>query len=446
MKNVHRYGKNQRGIALFLTLISLALLSVIGFGLISLTTAHSRAILVSQDSNKAYYLARVGIARAIDELEHNYFWLVGDSDGQTFDMGDAGKYTVKVTLDPALYTSTKKVWKVESTGEYRGAKRKVTAWLQMESFAVFCYFTDAEKMGYYTIWFIDKDHLDGRVHTNGYFSIYKTPHFTDKVTSHNNGDYYFNRTTGRYSWRNPPDRYDPKYRYHCYYNYNRDKPVWDDGDYKFAGGQPDIPLPVDTGEIKDKAQAKYKSDIKVTFHDNGTVTIKYKKGGKWKTDTLNTDNLTIHTTKNVYFEGSNSVLNGKVTIAADKNVYIKDNVQYKDDNKDVLGIVAGRDVIVYTSPWVNKDLYIDATIMALNGSFYVYRHNYGRPRGTIHLFGGLIQYRRGPVGTFSSGGVRTGYDKDYRYDKKLLNNPPPNYPTTGNIILLALEDSAAFGH
>jgi hypothetical protein len=42
--------------------------------------------------------------------------------------------------------------------------------------------------------------------------------------------------------------------------------------------------------------------------------------------------------------------------------------------------------------------------------------------GTLSLYGGVIQYQRGPVGTFSGRGgsvtISSGFKKDYRYDDR----------------------------
>jgi hypothetical protein len=57
----------------------------------------------------------------------------------------------------------------------------------------------------------------------------------------------------------------------------------------------------------------------------------------------------------------------------------------------------------------------------------------GDLRGTLNLIGGLIQKKRGPVGTFNSsnGQQLSGYSKNYKYDPRMANNPPPFFPTTG---------------
>jgi hypothetical protein len=83
-----------------------------------------------------------------------------------------------------------------------------------------------------------------------------------------------------------------------------------------------------------------------------------------------------------------------------------------------------------------------ATIMALGTSFTAENYTSGSPRGYLRVIGGIIQDRRGAVGTFnaSTGAIVSGYEKDYVYDARLANNPPPAFPTTGRVQTLAWRE------
>lgn len=446
-RNTYKRKKKQKGIALFLTLIALTLLSIIGFGLVGISTVQSKAALIQQDAARSYYYARIGISLARDELEGNYSW---DGGSYTYVQDDQGQmqegYTVTVWRPSDFYTITNKVWKVTSTGVYRGSRRTLTSWLNLESFAIYSYFSDREKMGYYTIWFIWKDKLHGRVHTNGYFSTYYHPQFSGRVTSCNNGDSYYDSANRRYKqggqWYTDTSKF-----FHYYYSYSNDCPIaiaGHEADFSFAGGQPEVPLPVDTGGIQANADYSYSGTTYLKFYDDGRVRVKYQSGGSWHTEYKNTDNITIHVDGKIIMEGG--TLKGKCTVGCTGNMEIEDSLVYKDQNLDVMGVVAGQNIIIKTDPYSSKDITLNMVLMALNGSFYVDQYSSGIPRGKLTIYGGLIQESRGPVGTFSSGSIRTGYNKDYNYDEKLLNMPPPNYPTTGNVILLSIEDSASLGH
>jgi len=463
MRQVVGARKYQEGIALFLTLAVLTILSIVGYGLVVISTVQSRDVNNDLNTNKAYYLSRLGISKAIDEIEHDYWW--GTSEIQSFGT-EEGTYTISVWVPNSNQTSSNKIWKVVSVGYFGNSSRTLTAWLQLESFAEFAYFTESEKMGSTTIWFTDRDRLEGKVHTNGYFSFYNKPLFSDRVTSHNANDYYYNSSSRLYSVGGHVYT-DPSKFYHYYYGYNYDYPIALDAspDFSFAGGQPDIPLPEDTGSIADNANQKIYQDVDLTFLDSGKVKVQTKRtysrwvrvrrNGRWvwerrtqqstQTDYYSTDDLTLYVGGDVNLLGGK--VKGKVTVGAQGDVYIKDSVTYKDSEKDVLGIVSEEDIIISTDRWRRKDVQIDAILMTLTGSFYVDRYDSGVHRGTLGIFGGLIQYNRGPVGTFNSytGTVMTGYNKNYIYDKKLINLPPPNFPTTGNIAILSIQDRQALG-
>ncbi|MEM4409576.1 MAG: pilus assembly PilX N-terminal domain-containing protein [Candidatus Caldarchaeum sp.] len=100
-----------------------------------------------------------------------------------------------------------------------------------------------------------------------------------------------------------------------------------------------------------------------------------------------------------------------------------------------LGLIARNVIVSSAAP---QFMEINAVILAgssstPNGSFYVANYNTRTPPGTLRLLGGVIQKARGPVGTFNTttGQIVTGYAKDYYYDPRLADLPPPYYPTTG---------------
>jgi len=84
-------------------------------------------------------------------------------------------------------------------------------------------------------------------------------------------------------------------------------------------------------------------------------------------------------------------------------------------------------------------LTIDASILALNGSFIV--NNYGdtnnttanpaNNEGTLTVYGSIQQDARGAVGTFNGGSVLSGYTKHYLWDPRLPFYSPPFYLTPG---------------
>lgn len=136
-------------------------------------------------------------------------------------------------------------------------------------------------------------------------------------------------------------------------------------------------------------------------------------------------------------------VDGRYTIYSKEDVEIYDHIVYEDfrdlfphnriddivvDNNlvdqmksstrtDFLNIVADKYV------WVKekqRNLKITASIYAFDQSFQVENYDSGSSVGQLTIFGSLMQYYRGPVGTFSGDVIRTGYYKNYIYDYKIL--------------------------
>jgi hypothetical protein len=137
----------------------------------------------------------------------------------------------------------------------------------------------------------------------------------------------------------------------------------------------------------------------------------------------------------VYLQGG--TVAGRLTIVTEEDTYIRGHIDYATDpvsnptSTDALGIISRDDVWVDTS--APNNLRIDAAIMATgqagsDGSFGVINYYSGSPRGNLNVLGGIIQDVRGAVGTFSGSATVTGYAKNYSFDPRFLDNPPPYFP------------------
>jgi hypothetical protein len=71
--------------------------------------------------------------------------------------------------------------------------------------------------------------------------------------------------------------------------------------------------------------------------------------------------------------------------------------------------------------------------MCKEGGFGVYKYDDSRlgARGILTVYGGIVNEIRNAVGTFSTQSS-TGYKKNYIFDRRFVNNPPPNYPRVTN--------------
>ena len=146
---------------------------------------------------------------------------------------------------------------------------------------------------------------------------------------------------------------------------------------------------------------------------------------------------------------------GTVTIGSSEDIRLIDDIWYVNStpgsgaidtnstNPNVIGIVAEGNVIIANTPENGRDnrtlggadIIINAGILALGESFTFEDQNddwneYQYPtldeRGDIHLWGSVVQRRRGYVHRSNHGG--TGYGKDYHFDNRFYTLQPPCYP------------------
>jgi len=138
----------------------------------------------------------------------------------------------------------------------------------------------------------------------------------------------------------------------------------------------------------------------------------------------------------VYFVGGH--LSTRLTIVSEADMTVGSNITYTTDPRTnstttiALGLISKANV--WVGPTAPNNVEIDAAIMATGisgapGSFGVINYNTGAPRGALTILGGIVQESRGAVGIFNgSNQLVHGYSKNYIYDTRFLNNPPPYYP------------------
>jgi len=197
----------------------------------------------------------------------------------------------------------------------------------------------------------------------------------------------------------------------------------------------------------------------ITFN-GGTLSILNSRQGWTNSHTytpaseglIYVQNATSGTTTNrggqVYLKGG--YLTGRLTIVTESNIFIEGSLLYTSDPRtnsastDALGLISHDNIIVNTN--AQNNLEIDAEMMAVGnskasggdgsaGSFTVLNYDSGSARGTLTLYGGIVQNIRGAVGTLdSSGNIKTGYKKNYSYDSRFIDDPPPFYPAVKKVL------------
>lgn len=156
------------------------------------------------------------------------------------------------------------------------------------------------------------------------------------------------------------------------------------------------------------------------------------------------------TAGDVFVQGT---MHSAITINADHFAWITGKLVYSDAAHDILGLVGAGAVWVYnplvcTSPsnWTSGSCNaasspitweasssstscartINAAILSNYHSFEVQNYDSGDPYGYLCVTGSIAQEFRGPVG---QGSGSSGFLKRYSYDTRLLNSPPPKFPT-----------------
>ncbi|NBB76890.1 MAG: DUF4900 domain-containing protein [Bacteroidetes bacterium] len=373
---------------------------------------------------------------AISEIRSNQDWKGANDQGfsaedflggegylMVYDMDDVSDPTVDVPQNsvPSWDAYTRLV---HANANYNGTTVETEVMLTQDSFSRYSYFTDVEPSN---IYFFSQDVLFGPVHSNDRFNMAGTPTFHGRVTS-------------------PEDYYEYPYIF---------------TDPEFLGGSNfnanQKPLPTDSqlDELRQAAQnggLKYDNPIDIELFSNSQATIEEQIPGGgwqlvccWRWEYQSNNNIThnvdlsnfngvISSSENVSIRGE---LNGQLTVHSEKDIEITGDLTYADNplvnenSDDILGLVGEGNVLVDEYAHQengNRDLTIQASIMALEKSFSVEKYNEGSPRGELTLLGGIVQERRGAVGTFSGGNIRTGYAKNYSYDERLLRMHPPSFP------------------
>jgi len=91
---------------------------------------------------------------------------------------------------------------------------------------------------------------------------------------------------------------------------------------------------------------------------------------------------------------------------------------------------------------------IHASILTANGVVEVENYNFGSPRGSVELLGGIIEERYGAFGTFSgsTGEMQTGYARQFTFDPRMARGvAPPYFPTVG-LDEVSDTQTFTFGH
>ncbi|MBI3318287.1 MAG: DUF4900 domain-containing protein [Candidatus Omnitrophica bacterium] len=420
--------KNERGAILLLVLLGLFTVTILASAFVHLGMYEQRHSEYSQSGSQAFYLAESALDRGLN-------WLRGQlvppdaarqPFGQTSVALGTGSYLTTITPDPNNPFSQIKRFTIQGEGRTGTwatpmATRVNSLIVQTESFAQYAYFTNSERSwpNGVQVYFITGDRLTGPTHTNGEFSMFGRPIFEGPVSSVSS-------------------------RINLWGGAAVTQPVFKEAP-KLGVPEKKFPTSYPSGivEAAGNGGLSVRGSATVTLLPDGKVRISNSFGDYNNTVLPLPRNGVLYVSGNVELKGT---LKGQLTIGSAGDVRIVDSVKYATDPRtnpkstDLLGIVAGQNIQVAKE--APNDLKIDGSIMALNRSFGVENWWERPPRGTLSVYGGIIQANRGPVGSFNgnNGTKLSGYTKDYRYDPRLKSMSPPAFPTTGDYTVLLWQE------
>lgn len=114
-----------------------------------------------------------------------------------------------------------------------------------------------------------------------------------------------------------------------------------------------------------------------------------------------------------------STVNGRVTIATKSNVYVGGNIAYAQPGDDVLGLIAGGEVII--TAYTPRNLSWRAASLAQSGQWRTYYNtNVGDAHESMLYVGSQT--------TFSGGYASMFDNREYQWDETLARLRPPLYP------------------
>lgn len=438
----------KKGFALITVLVITLLLLIIATVFVNMAVFESKIARNQAVDTKVFFAAEAGYNHALQTIR-GYPGLVPDGTEVTGNI-DNISYNAEITMvsDPFEFNRIYKIVSI-STDPITGARKKITVTIRIQTYAKYSYFTTQEVTSKGTdAWFVGvsdtvKDYMgkkafvetdqvsDGLTHTNGRFNIFHNPEFWSYVSSVDEYVmFYPNKLLNEDTY---PPNHIPVYM----------RPP-------FERGAAPIEFPTNLSSLDKTPPSKL-----LTFPANSTIVLN---------GTQAVVNGTAYDIQNIWvikvlgdISSLSGVLDGYLTIGSEGKIFITDNLVYQEEtltSDDILGLYAYDDIVVKNDENISanegKSITIDASIMTLN-EFRAYEFggfdNSGNPIGRkpparLLINGGVIQNYRGILGHFNpvSSLIIDGYTKDWRYDDRLINNPPPFFPTTGEPIIVSWKE------
>ena len=320
-------------------------------------------------------------------------------------------------------------------GRKARVERIATMRARLRSFANYMYLTNFEATGFNEIiWFWTRDTLWGRTHSNDYIGLQDSPCFYGPISTSKDEFIYDRR--GNIHFEYPP-----------------------------VFNAPPVYFPRTAETLRKNALHISSLDgrllTRISFQGGAGIDVRQFVLGDLPEE-VSYQHLAMIEWGAIFVDGQAEIegeVAGRVTVGSAGDMWLIDNIYYSgaDSNNgffvesamtNLLGLVSEKNIFIRDNPvngkrdgWNHErgnqnshSIVIDAGMVALDESFTFEHQNdewepYQGPspddRGIIHLKGSVTQWRRGYV--HRSNHISTGYGKDYHYDFRFDQRPPPYY-------------------
>lgn len=425
-----RLFSHDHGGVLVVVMVIVAAVLLVGVALFALGAGETDIVEYRADSTNALWLAEGGLERARGWLSGIYEDnpLVNPVGMGAEDQSlHTGQYSFTVT-DMSAGLGGLPEFTVLATGSDDGAVRQVRAVMTPETFSHYQWFVDSQAPD---TWFVTGDYFEGPVHMNGHLRVDGDPWFGARVTAA--GSYIeapnSNPTfTAGYQINVAPIPL-PDY---SQINQTLRAAAIDHGLYAAQLGGNSSRYEVVLGRNGNLGTLSYRS-YRNGYSNWTDVSISDLDGAAWFESPL-------------WIEGT---IDGDLTIGCAEEIWITNDVLFADSTPgegpdpgcdDILGLVALEDIYVKNTVPNATDCEIHGILMSLDRRFQVEDWNNPPARGTLTTWGGVIADQAWRVGTYVQGVARSGYDREWHYDPRMLRMFPPFFPLTGSMMVISWEE------
>jgi len=431
VKTLLKVCQNTGGSALLTVAIHLFIGIAMVLVILDLANNHSRIAAKQVTLDQAMYVAEGGLERGARYIESNMVALVTATGTNTTGSGTIGNGTYAYSITRI----NNNLFSLVSTGTVGTISRVVSILrIYQPTYAEFALWSHQNG----AIYFINGEVFTGHVHADDklYFDASGGgPIFHGLVTS----------MSGTYSMQNGSLS---SIEFDQGYNWNSYQGQMANVDFNSAAASSLKSIATSGGLVLsgNSTISFGGSTVQITNPTRGWTNHVYTPPNEGIIYVANNGSVTGSKAGTVILNGG--TISGRLSIIAENDITVLGSILYNNDPRlhptstDALALISQDDISVGTT--APNNLEVDAAIMATGtsgdgsaGSWGVINYDSGSSRGTLTVYGGIVQNVRGAVCTFNGSTVSTGYQKQYSYDSRFPTAPPPYYPVVLGLVRFA---------